>query len=564
MRDAKSRFGGAFLIIRCPISVSVSVYRWMMNDDMELLREYAGSQSETAFETLVSRHLNLVYSSALRQVGDAHLAEDIAQAVFIILARKAKSLGRRTLLSGWLYRATRYACADALKTERRRQNREQEAFMQSLANPPAPDVWRQIAPLLDEAMAQLDEKDRNLIVLRFFENKSAREIADALDLEPQAAQKRVTRAVEKLRVYFAKRHMPHTADVIAGAISANSVCLAPAGLAKTIAVVAAAKGAAAGGSTLALAKGVLKLMAWTKAKAAILIAAGILCAGIATIAIVEIEAPSAPVAEVKNGIPPAPAAIAQTGYLTPYPWQAAAFPTNAIGGNDISTAVLYSEPPMVEILPTVSTLEGNMNTSMAGIPENWTKGLGSGCTIRKLVQIAYGFSWTECRTFMATQLPMDRYDFIDNMSKDAMQALRRRIREKFGVTGRIAKIETNVLVLRVKTPNPPGLRPSKPGSAGQNGGSSGPGAMESHTANTDFLNWVIFCENTLEIPIVNRAGLHGNYDTDLKWQWGGREAWCNSQAQQDAFKQAVLDQLGLELAPTRETIDILVIERANN
>ena len=535
-----------------------------MNDDMELLREYAGSQSEAAFETLVSRHLNLVYSSALRQVGDTHLAEDIAQAVFIILARKAKFLGPRTILSGWLYHATRYACADALKIERRRQNREQEAFMQSLANPPGSEAWRHIAPLLDEGMAQLDEKDRNLIVLRFFENKSAREIADALDLEPQAAQKRVTRAVEKLRLYFAKCHVCHTADAIAGAMSANSVCLAPAGLAKSIAVVAAAKGAAAGASTLALAKGASTILAWTKAKTAILIVAGILLAGIVTVATLEIEDMSAPVAVVEIQQPPAQMASVRSTNLSPFPWQPEAFPTNAVGGNDISTAVLYNEPPMVEILPTVSTLEGNMNTSIAGIPENWTKGLGSGCTLQKVIEIAYGFSWTQSRTVIATQLRPDRYDFIDNMPKNAMQALQGAIREKFSVTGRIAKIETNVLVLRVKTPNAPGLRPSKPGSAGQNTESSGPGAREQHTANTDFLNWVNFCENTLEIPIVNHAGLHGNYDTDLKWQWSSREPWRNTQAQQDAFKKAVLEQLGLELVPSRETIDILVIEQANN
>src|SRR5215469_14019362 len=107
----------------------------MMNDDMALVREYAATQSEQAFATLVSRHINLVYSAAWRQVGDPHLAQDITQAVFLILAQKAKSLSDKTILSGWLYRTTRFASADALKIQRRRQKREQEAQMDAATDP---------------------------------------------------------------------------------------------------------------------------------------------------------------------------------------------------------------------------------------------------------------------------------------------------------------------------------------------------------------------------------------------------------------------------------------------
>jgi len=132
----------------------------MTNDDMELVREYARDRSEEAFDTLVSRHVDLVYSVALRQFHDAHLAEEVTQAAFIILARKAGSLGPKTILSAWLCRTAQYAAADALRTQRRRQAREQEMHMESILNQSEPESasWAQIAPLLDAAMSQLGEK----------------------------------------------------------------------------------------------------------------------------------------------------------------------------------------------------------------------------------------------------------------------------------------------------------------------------------------------------------------------------------------------------------------------
>ena len=127
----------------------------MPSDDLALLREYARNNSEEAFAALVSRHVNLVYSVALRQVRDPHLAEEITQAVFIILARKAASLGPKTILPGWLCRTARYASANALTIQRRRQRREQEAHMQSILNEPESETWQQIAPLLDGALEKL-------------------------------------------------------------------------------------------------------------------------------------------------------------------------------------------------------------------------------------------------------------------------------------------------------------------------------------------------------------------------------------------------------------------------
>jgi len=254
-------------------------------DDHELLAEYARTESEAAFAALVARYVNLVYSAARRFTGNPHHAEEITQAVFIILARKAGGLRRGTVLSGWLYQTARLTAANFVKGEIRRQRREQEAYMQSTLTEPEPAAWEQIAPLLDEAMGRLGETDRNAIVLRFFENKTAREVAATLKLNEAAAHKRVNRAVDKLRKIFSMRGVTLSATLIAGAVAANSVQAAPTGLAATVAATSA-KGTLISATITTLVKGTMKTMTWLKLKfAAGVGVAALLAGGAATVAI---------------------------------------------------------------------------------------------------------------------------------------------------------------------------------------------------------------------------------------------------------------------------------------
>ena len=242
----------------------------MMTDDGELVQAFARSGSEEAFATLVTRHVNLVYSVALRHVRDPHLAEEVTQTAFLILARKAGSLGPGTVVSAWLCRTTRYVSARALTMQRRRQARDLEAFMQSPHSVPPPsdaaaDDWKQIEPQLDAAMSRLSEADHNAVVLRFLEGRSFREVSAALGVSEAAAKMRVNRALGKLRTLLARRGVALPAAAIGVAVSAHSVHAAPAGLAAATTLTVA--GSAAVPSTLSpLFHLTLKSMAWTKLK----------------------------------------------------------------------------------------------------------------------------------------------------------------------------------------------------------------------------------------------------------------------------------------------------------
>ncbi len=240
-----------------------------MNDqtDQQLLRDYAERQSEASFTELVRRHVDLVYSAAIRMVGDPHLAGDVTQAVFVALAQNARQLKDHPVVSGWLHRAAQNTASKLVRTDVRRRAREQEAaVMNELLSAEPNIVWQNIAPHLDAALGELSEPDRDAVLLRYFERKSAREMAQILGISDEAAQKRVTRAVERLREFFTKRGVTVGAGGLAVVIFTTAVQAAPAGLAVTISTVALA------GTTIATTATVTKAIAMTALQKTLIVA----------------------------------------------------------------------------------------------------------------------------------------------------------------------------------------------------------------------------------------------------------------------------------------------------
>ncbi len=248
-----------------------------MTDDVELLRRYAEESSEEAFAELVRRHVNFVYAAALRQARHAHRAEDVVQLVFTDLARKARALCQRREIVGWLYLSTHHAAAGIVRHEVRREAREQEAQVrQELATEPAGDpAWERIAPVLDAALHELGEADRDAILLRFFKDRPFADVGEALGVTEDAAKKRVQRALDKLRPILARRGVTSTAAGLAFVLTHQTAVAAPAELAASVTTVAL-QSAAAGAAGAGLLAGWWQLLAAGKGAvvAALVVLAG--------------------------------------------------------------------------------------------------------------------------------------------------------------------------------------------------------------------------------------------------------------------------------------------------
>ena len=400
-------------------------------------------------------------------------------------------------------------------------------------------------------MLRLGQTDRDALVLRYFEGRSLNEVGSALGASEEAAKKRVNRALEKLRKIFTRHGITSTTDAIASAITANSIQAAPATLAKTVTAVAIAKGATASVSTLTLIKGALKIMAWTKAKTAIVAGAAILLAsGTAFVA-------------VKN---------THDSYGG-YSWQVfdtsraslvfSNAPTKAtivrrlpkgVPPNNLASAglILSNTPPQVTIVPTRFPKGGMSN----GVREwSWMNALRNGeaigmnCPAEEIIRYAMG-DYPRARTMVdgkvlkAVREPERGYDFIANVPNGSRAALKAEMEQKFGLTGSIENRETDVLVLKVKQAMAlDGLRGTRVAGEGH--------SQLSATSTSDLARTLEFFVN---VPVVDETGLTNHFMLTLKWNEGDKPTGAEQLNQS-------LDKIGLGLAPASRRIEMLVVEK---
>ncbi len=228
-------------------------------DDSRLLRRHVEDRDESAFAEIVRQHLALVYNTALRRLnGDTHHAHDVAQTVFTLLARKAPSLTRHPTLTGWLYTAAINSARELIRAEQRRVAREQEthAMQEPLSFTPSDESWRQLRPVIDEALSDLKTADRDALLLRYFEDRPLSQVATTLHLSEDAARMKVNRALEKLREALSKRGVTSTAAALATTLAPQAYASVSTSLAASISAsaltTAAALPAASAISILAL------------------------------------------------------------------------------------------------------------------------------------------------------------------------------------------------------------------------------------------------------------------------------------------------------------------------
>ena len=485
-------------------------------DTGELLRRYATDGSEEAFAELVSRHVSLVYSVALRRLGEPHQAQEITHAVFLILARKARSLRPDIVLPGWLHKTTSFTVDNFLKTEFRRKSREQEAYRQSLLNQSEADTWTQVAPLLDAALAGLNAADRNAIVLRFFNGAALVDVGSALGISEEAAKKRVNRAVEKLRRFFARQGLVLPAVTLTATISAHSVQAAPAGLAMS------AASAKAGGSMAALIKATLNQMFWANLKVPLAAGLAILLAAGVTTTIVRHVSASA----VDDALQRADARALKQ-----------------------APGVLVLRPTRFPGMTRRGDSDGN-------------KYVGQNVPLKWLFALAYEFGTYESgwgtRVILPANAPNEMFDLLLTTPDDPKGALRKELQKRFGWVAHREMRLTDVLVLETNGPSGPNPKMSTVGAGNTNRIEDTvtvqPGGLVARSQSAAGLASLL--EDLLAVHVIDRTGLTQRFDVTLQWKILG-----NAELSRAQFMQSLPGQLGLKVTPRREPLELLIVEK---
>jgi len=496
----------------------------MSEPDNSLIAEFNARRSEDAFAALVRQHVNLVFATALRQVGDAGTAEEITQNVFVALAQAAGKLGSHPTIAGWLHHTALNKSREWLRGELRRRKREQVAVNLDLARAEGDSVWSPLVPLLDEALLELREPDRQAVILHFMEGRTFQEVGSALGMGEDAARKRVDRCLGQLSHFFRRHGFATPALAVGAPLFVLSSHAAPAGLAAsaTTAGLAAAHSAAST-STLTFIKGALKIMTWSKVKTAVVVGVGILLAAeTTTVTVKKIEASR------DN-------AVFEQIWSQP---------------DSRSMDTLVHAPPALIVRPTryPARSQGYWTDSRVD------HGMWVNASISELVGFAYHFP--SYRAVFPADMPGGRFDLMETLpagQNDA--ALKKEIQKRFGLVVHTETREADTLRLVVNDP----ARLSSHVSAGGQSSTYGAGG-DNNTMNYVFKNRTLKdvasgLEGYFDQPVVEPNGLTDHYDFTFQ---------VNYKLQREDLRQSFRDQLaqfGLQLVPGSAPIEMLVVEK---
>ena len=486
-------------------------------NDNELVLEFAREKSEAAFAALVRQHINLVFATALRQVGDRNAAEEITQTVFVALAQSAGKLGSHPTIAGWLHRTALNKSREWLRGELRRRKREQTAIELAEANAEGDSVWASLVPLLDEALLQLRDADRAAVILHFMEGRTFQEVGSVLGVGEDTVRKRVDRCLEQLTKFFQRQGFTVPALSATTPLFALASHTAPTELAASA---TSASLAAHSTSTLTV-KGALKIMAWTKVKTATVAGVVILLAAGTTTVFVK-HASSAR--------------------------RQATFEEIFQHPDGSSVPRLDKAPPTLIVRPTRYP-NGNSGA--------WTvngKGVYVGATISDVLCWAYGTLPT--RMIIPENISQKKYDYLDTLPNNHQEMLRAEIQKQFGLVATKETRPTDVLLLKVANATLLESHSSR-------GGNSRRYVLGENRTQT------FYCENQklsdvadglegyFNKPIINQTGTASRYTFQLQWP--------NSMFRTKALAMTIsnqLNQLGLELVPTNMPVEMLVVEKA--